>query len=214
MLTRHTTHISLRNVQPEPLPPEFTGPDIRLPPELARDVNEQYTQPGGVILDPFAGFGTIPAVAEQLGRVGYGIEVDRQRATYARAQLRTPEHLLIGDARQIDALGLPPVDLVFSSPPYMQRADAVNPLSGEAGSYEEYVDELAGIYVHAASLLRDGGHLVIEVANLKRDGVVTTLAWDLGLRVGRSLVFEGETVVTWDRYGYGYDHSYCLAYGK
>jgi len=26
------------------------------------------------------------------------------------------------------------------------------------------------------------------------------------------LHFEGEVVVCWDRYGYGYEHSYCLVY--
>ena len=55
---------------------------------------------------------------------------------------------------------------------------------------------------------------MIEVANLKRDGRVTTLAWDLARVVADVLVFEGEVVVGWDHYGYGYDHSYCLVFRR
>ena len=41
---------------------------------------------------------------------------------------------------------------------------------------------------------------------------MTPLAWDLGAEIAKVLHFEGEVVICWDRYGYGYDHSYCLVY--
>ena len=62
--------------------------------------------------------------------------------------------------------------------------------------------------------MKAGGRLVVEVSNLKHDGRVTTLAWDLGSRLAAVFHFEGETVVAWDQYGYGYDHSYCLLYAN
>jgi hypothetical protein len=55
---------------------------------------------------------------------------------------------------------------------------------------------------------------VIEAANLKKQGSVTTLAWDIAREVSRMLHFEGEIVIGWDRYGYGYNHSYCLVFSK
>jgi len=36
---------------------------------------EQYSMPGELILDPFAGVGTVPFRAVQLGRRGYGVEL-------------------------------------------------------------------------------------------------------------------------------------------
>ena len=68
------------------------------------------------------------------------------------------------------------------------------------------------MYQTVGALMKQDGVLIIEAANLKRDGEVTTLAWDLGLRLANAFAFVQEIVVAWDRYGYGYDHSYCLIY--
>jgi hypothetical protein len=60
--------------------------------------------------------------------------------------------------------------------------------------------------------MKPNGTVVVEVANLKRAGRVTTLAWDIAQEISAVLRFEGEVVVCWDKHGYGYDHSYCLVY--
>jgi len=63
--------------------------------------------------------------------------------------------------------------------------------------------------------MKDGARAVLEVANLKGPGGVTTVAWDIARAVSSVLTFEGEIVIGWDRpYGYGYDHSYCLVFRK
>jgi hypothetical protein len=41
---------------------------------------------------------------------------------------------------------------------------------------------------------------------------VTPLAWDVARALSSVLRFEGETVIGWDNYRYGYDHSYCLVF--
>ena len=75
-----------------------------------------------------------------------------------------------------------------------------------------YLDELAGIFASCRRLMNPGAKVVVEVANLKDEHGVTTLAWELALALRRVLRFEGEVVVDWDRYDYGYDHSYCLVF--
>ena len=45
------------------------------------------TNPGDVVLDPFAGSGTTLTVAEQLGRKSIGIELDSQNVTLIRNRL-------------------------------------------------------------------------------------------------------------------------------
>ena len=62
--------------------------------------------------------------------------------------------------------------------------------------------------------MKPHARVVIEVSNLKGSEGVTTLAWDVARAVSKVLHFEGEIVVAWDHYGYGYDHSYCLLFTK
>jgi hypothetical protein len=62
--------------------------------------------------------------------------------------------------------------------------------------------------------MNSSGHVVIEASNLKKAGQVTTLAWDIAHEVARIFHFEGETIICWDEYGYGYNHSYCLVFSK
>jgi SAM-dependent methyltransferase len=211
------THVHFRNQHARPLPDAFAHDDVRLAESLIEYVLDRFSMAGDRVLDPFAGFGTVLAVAERMGREAWGIEIDPQRAAYARTLLRSPERLLIGDARLIDSMTLPEFDLALISPPYMCRQDAEDPLSGyvtPGRGYDAYLADLVSVFQRVGQRVKTGGSIIVEVSNLKRQGRVTTLAWDLGLRLATAFQFEGETIVTWDRYGYGYDHSYCLAYNN
>ncbi len=97
----------------------------------------------------------------------------------------------------------------------MNAADPEDPLAAYSlpgQGYAAYLGGLHAIYAQLAAVLKPGARAVIEVANLKRAGTVTTLAWDIARAVSAVLQFEGEVVVGWDQYGYGYDHSYCLVF--
>lgn len=210
-----TSHLALANIQPEPLPPEFAGDDVRFPPALVETFLKEFTRAGDIIFDPFAGFGTTLIAAEALGRIPYGVERDARRAEYIRARLRQPQNLIHGDTRQLAALNLPPLDFSITSPPYTNRADPEDPLTEYATpgrGYRAYLRDLQAIYAQLARKMKPGATVVVEVANLKKEGVVTPLAWDVAAALSRVLRFEGETVVCWDRYGYGYEHSYCLRF--
>ena len=41
-----------------------------------------------------------------------------------------------------------------------------------------------------------------------------TLAWDIAREISKALHFEGEVIIDWNHYGYGYTHSYCLIFRK
>ncbi len=45
------------------------------PPDLTYRLISLITEPHDAVLDPFAGVGSVPAMAEAIGRVGYGIDV-------------------------------------------------------------------------------------------------------------------------------------------
>jgi len=209
------TFLQLSKTLAEPLPPEFHDDEVRYPPELVQHFLAGYTRPGDRVFDPFAGYGTTLITAEAMGRIGYGLELDATKAAYARGFLQQPENLVQGDARRLTDLEWPRFQFVMTSPPYMSRGDPEDPLSDyrqPGRGYAAYLRDLRGVFAQLRQLVEPAGHVVVEAANLKGDGQLTTLAWDLAAEISKVLHFEGEVVIGWDRREYGYDHSYCMVF--
>ncbi len=210
------TYLRLSNKQEIELPVEFRGDNVRFSESLAEYFIRQYSQPGEVVFDPFAGFGTTLRVAERLNRVSYGLEYDKRRFEYVRTLLLHPDHLLHGDSRLLGEYALPPFDLALTSPPYMSKNDREDPFSAytQPGSgYSGYLRDLQQIFSQMRRLMKPEARVVIEAANIRVNNEVTTLAWDIANAIGQVLVFEGEIVIEWESpYGYGYDHSYALVF--
>jgi tRNA G10 N-methylase Trm11 len=188
---------------------------VRYPESLVKHFLNEYTRPGDTVLDPFDGYGTTLIVAERMGRIPFGVELDEVKVAYVRLKLGWPESLIQGDARSLASLDLPAMDFSMTSPPYINRGDCEDPFTAyrEKGKgYATYLQDMRSIYGQIRGLMKLARTVVLEVANLKLDGQVTTLAWDVAQEVSQVLHFDGEVVVCWDRYGYGYDHSYCLVY--
>ena len=62
----------------------------KMKPSLAAALIETFVQPGGVVLDPFAGVGTIPFEAALQGRRGLGFEISPAAYHIARGKLARP----------------------------------------------------------------------------------------------------------------------------
>lgn len=211
------THLALRVSHESPLPEPFRHEDVRYPDESVAHFIHEFTQPGDVVLDPFAGFGTTLKVAERLNRVAFGVELEPKRVAWVREGLLHPENLFQADAQAFNQLNLRPIDLAMTSPPYMNGGDREDPLSAyqvDGNGYEAYLHDLAGVFRQVRDVLNPNGRLVIEVANLKNQDGVTTLAWDIGQLVKGFMKFEGEVIACWDHHAYGYDHSYCLVFSR
>jgi DNA modification methylase len=208
------------------LPDRFDG-DPRTPATYVEHFLSEFTDPDDTVLDPFAGFGTTLRVAERMGREAYGIEYDAGVASFAREQVDHPERVVHGDALDATSYNdVPPIDCCFTSPPYIVQGMEADPLTNytETGrDYERYLTDIGSVFDHVDGLLRAGGRALVDVSNLKFEGTVTTLAWDVAKEVTERFRFKGEVVVTWGgndsssdhvegTYGYGYDHSYCLVF--
>jgi DNA modification methylase len=214
------TFITLRRINRRELPAEFRSDDNRYADALVEYFLEKYTEPGEKVLDMFAGFGTTLLVAEDMGRVPFGIEYDQRRFDYIVSQVHHKANIIHGDSSRLSSYKLPVFDFVMTSPYYMAEDDELNPLTccRTAGEYKIYLKDLRGIFAQLKHVLKLDGHLVIEASNLKTSGV-TTFAWDLAKEISSIFYFEGEVVVGWEAedtgcgtYGYGYDHSYCLIF--
>jgi hypothetical protein len=209
------TYLQLELSHPQALPAAFQDDDVRYPESLVERFLQEYTRAGDTVLDPFAGYGTTLVVAERMGRIPFGVEINAEKASYIRSRLRRPENLIQGDARLLGEMKLPAIDFSITSPPFTSMDDRDDPFSdyrSKSRGYTAYLRDLRSVYGQLRNLMKPAGTVVLEIANIKRNGRVTTLAWDVAQEVSQVLRFEGEVIVCWDHYGYGYDHSYCLVY--
>ena len=195
--------------------PEGTADDIHFTQALAASVIGHASQPGDLVLDPFAGYGTTVTVAERMRRRAIGIELVPEHLEIARRRSASGARLILGDARELSRLVDEPVDLVLTSPPYMSGTDhRENPLAGYAtddGDYAIYLRELGSIFGQVATLLRPGGRLVINVANVvATDGSVTPLASDMAGVIDEHVPLLGVTTLRWDAPPAGLDGDYLL----
>ena len=189
--------------------------DVHFTERVAAAAIDRLTDPGDLVLDPFAGVGTTLAVASRLGRRAIGVELLPERVALIRA--RAPASTVIeGDARGLHQLVTGPVDLCLTSPPYMTaNAHPHNPLTAYEtvdGDYRTYLEHLARLARTVRDLLRPGGHLVVNVANIRHGGHTTALAWDVARTVGRVLPFLGETVIVWDVLPHDFTGDYLLTF--
>lgn len=182
--------------------------DVHFTRALARTMIDALTEPGDIVLDPFAGFGTTLEVAHERGRIAVGVELLPERVATIRA--RVPGAVVVeGDARGLRALtaelGLAPgtVALALTSPPYMTANDhPQNPLAAyetDDGDYRRYLAELASIGGQVRTLLRPGGHLAVNVSDIDHAGQLTTLIADIGTALGTVLEHVTTIEVAWDR---------------
>jgi tRNA G10 N-methylase Trm11 len=209
------THIHLEMSHPQALPVAFQDDDVRYPESLVEYFLQEFTQAGDTVLDPFAGYGTTLFVAERMGRIPFGIELNAEKVCYVRSRLARPKNLIQGDSRSLAAIDLPAIDFSMTSPPYMNKDDLEDPFTDyqiQSQGYSTYLRDIRSIYEQLRTHMKPRGTVILEIANLKNGGQVTTLAWDVAQEISKVLHFEGEVVVCWDKYGYGYDHSYCLVY--
>jgi DNA modification methylase len=199
--------------------PEGTADDIHFTQALAESIVSYASQPGDLVLDPFAGYGTTLAVAVRIGRRAIGIELVPEHIEIARRRTAGRARLILGDARELSRLVDEPVDLVLTSPPYMSATDhPENPLTGYAtddGDYAVYLGELGSIFHQVAALLRPGGQLVVNVANVvASDGKVTPLASDIAGVIDEQLPLLGVTTLRWDEPPAGLDGDYLLWFAR
>ena len=201
------------------IPDKFKEDDNRSSEEVVETFIKEFTKPGDTVLDMFAGLGTTLIVAERLGRVPYGVEFLEDRCTYIISKIENKENMIHGDARMLLEYEFPPIDFVYTSPIFMNKNETRDPLNGyeTEGNYAKYLVDIRQIFTDLREILKPKSHVILDVANLKGDGI-TTLAWDIGKSLSDVLRFEGEVIIGYeeprDRESFGYDHAYCLVFSN
>ena len=194
------------------LPPiEFAGAsDCRFPPELVHTMLEEYSAPGDLVLDPFCGFGTTLQVCAELGRIGIGFEPDDETFGYASKVIGPPHALYHDRAQNIADYALPPIDLVFCSPPF--RAFGTRDPVNSPG----YYDVLLEIFAEVDRSLRPGTRVIVETVNLSDGSAGVPRAFQTALTLAQVFDFEREHICcqTSAEVVPGSAHSYLLVFSS
>ncbi|CCK32354.1 hypothetical protein BN159_7975 [Streptomyces davaonensis JCM 4913] len=168
-----------------------------------RPLIRELTEPGDLVLDPFAGWGTTLVACAAEGRLGVGVEINPSRAEEARQRVaRHPEQrMLCGDARK-PPLDPGTVDLVLCDLPYFGTdLDLDDPDPGQMYAlrdYDVYLATLDEAFAAVAQVMRPGAHAVIAVQNRRIADRFVPLAWDAARALGRHLTLGDERVHLYD----------------
>lgn len=215
-------------------------------PTMIEDFVKFFTKKGENVLDPFCGIGSTLVACKRTGRIGYGIELSKKY--YKLSLKRTPEfkkNIFNENAENIKKLKLPKMAFSISSPPYwnvLNRSTKdfkakrtkngfdVNYSEheedlGNVKDYEVFLERVAKIYFDIYDLLKDSGYLVVIVKNVKKEGTMYPLAWDLARILSKKYQLKDEKIWIQDKVGlapYGYPaawasniiHHYCLIFQK
>ncbi len=217
------TFVIFNKYKRRPIPEELLKGDNRSDEGVIEFFIKKYTKEGDNVIDIFAGLGTTLFIAEEMNRIPYGVELEEERFTFVKKNLKHSNNIFLGDSRKLSEYDIPHCDFSFSSPIFMNKTETVNPLSGFTtdGDYDQYLREIGLVYKNLKEVMKPNSVIVIEASNLKNSGVLTTLAWDICSEVSKIFRFEGEVIVVWDipgmefpngAFGYGYDHHYCLIF--
>ncbi len=199
----------------------------KFPETLAQEFIEFFTKRGQVVLDPMVGTGSTLVACLRSGRHGVGIElnpdyagiarqvVEDERASLSPEAAKLRAEVITGDAMHAAEYDLPPVDYVFTSPPYwdMLRARGAqtqrqrrtrpdldvyysdDPADlGNIEDYQVFLGRLVDVYARLRPLIRPGAYLTIIVKNVKKGGRIYPLAWDLGKRLSQFYTLKDERI--------------------
>jgi len=192
------------------------------PLELCDRLLRVYTRKGDVVLDPFAGSGSVIAAAVRLGRkaIAFEISPDYVRLIKSRVCLGDEAEPIDGWPRimQEDAANLlmhvpeESLDFALTSPPYWdvhrrrRTADrgAARPYStlpqdlGNAETYEEFLSRLAAVFEAVRRALKPRRRCVVVVMDIRRGSSFIPFHMDLcHLMADHGFVLED--IIIWDR---------------
>ncbi|MCH7987786.1 MAG: site-specific DNA-methyltransferase [Planctomycetes bacterium] len=186
------------------------------------------------VLDPFLGSGSMLVAAKSLGKRGVGLEISEEFIELAKRRLAEPD-LFQQDApqqtiHQADARGLSQcvqaesIDFCVTSPPYWDilnrkrtadfketrhygnRADDL----GTIADYEEFLDELTGVFAQVLTALKPGAYFVAVVMDLRKKSRFFPFHADLAVRM-QQIGFLWDDTIIWNR-GQEYNNLRPLGY--
>jgi hypothetical protein len=197
--------------------PPFEGNDIKSPESLYRYIYKKYTKRGDKVFDPFVGLGTSMFVAEEMGRIPFGIEIEKQKFEWVAGQLENWTHIIADDAYNIPQYNLPKMDIITTCPPFMESHTKWNPLySGDPkyDGYDQYLKRMGLIFKRLHPLMKKQTPLVVQLDNIHSKSGFTPLIHDVAHVLSKNFVQLSEINVTWNNPKSDYPFTTLLIFRK
>ncbi len=189
--------------------------EVKYPEALVRHFLKKYTKKGDKIFDPFAGLGTTLFTSEEMGRIPYGLEANRERFEWVAGQLEHWNNLKHGDSAKLLDFSFPKMDFCITGPPYMPRHHKWNPLySGDPkkAGYDVYLKRMAYIFSNLKKLMKRNALVIVQADNLTHGKIYTPLLHDLLACVSKNFQPCGETMVRWKNAKPDYPSTTCMIF--
>ncbi len=204
------------------------GHPALFPVELPRRLLRCFTnEEDKVVLDPFVGLGSTVLAAEELGKIGIGLDIYPnfiKKAEERLAQLR-----LLGSEGQVPTsprgrfhcmdvrnltrvVPINSVDIVITSPPYWdvhlqeRTADrkSVRPYGesesdlGRIPNYQQFLESLRDAFEPVYRVLKPGKYCIVVVMDIRKKDKLYSLHSDV-VSVMRDIGFLYDDLIIWDR---------------
>lgn len=173
----------------------------KFPESFPRYFIQNLTKQGDKVFDPFIGHGTTAIVAEELGRIPYGIEADDLRYEFCEGLIENWENLRCCDALEMNTQKFPKMDFCVTSPPFMAINHNWNPLyEGDPafGSYHDYLRKMDAIFKELKSVMKKNALIVVHADNVE-GRVFTPLVRDFSVLISEHIKPVGEMVIEWEK---------------
>lgn len=184
----------------------------KYPDTLPRALLGLFTKDGDKVFDPFLGHGTTAFVAEDMGRIPYGIEADGERFEWAAGQLSHWQNIHCHNTLDLHELKLPKMDFCVTSPPFMARHHKWNPLSGgdpEYAGYDHYLTMLTSAFSAIKTVMKRGSFIAVHVDNVTINKSFTPLVRDFSICISESLTPIADIIIDWEGRA---QPSHCLVF--
>lgn len=155
----------------------------KMPEDFARDMIKMFSNKGDIIWDGFCGSGTVPRIANQMGRIGYGSDINPKAIDLCKKHDKENDLLYqVADVRTMNAFGHKKIDLIISSPPFgisiggdkNNYSDEKNDISNSK-SYEEFLEKIKPAFQSYFDHLKPNGMLIFDA----RDRTKGSIYFDL-----------------------------------
>lgn len=172
-------------------------------PTLCELIYRWFCQPGGKVLDPFAGGSVRGIIAGELGLNYTGIDLSQRQLDANITQAKeigtnpTPKWIC-GDSANVSALAQGKFDFIFSCPPY--------------GDLERYSDDPRDLSTLDLAKFRQKYHTIIESCcdMLKEEAFACFVVGDYRDKFGIYANLPGQTIAAFERAGLGLYNSAIL----
>lgn len=186
----------------------------KFPESFPRYFIQNYSKTGDKVFDPFIGHGTTAIVAEELGRIPYGIEADDLRYEFCENMAENWRNLRCCDALDMCDQGFPKMDFCVTSPPFMAINHTWNPLyEGDPafGSYHDYLRKMEAIFKELRVLMKKNALVVVHADNVE-GRIFTPLVRDFSVSISEHFKPVGEIIIQWQNAPADYPLTHALIF--